>query len=62
MRIIHVEEFFHPDAGYQVNMLSRLQVNDGHDVTVFAAELNKMPSSLTAFFWKDAIDKKDADF
>jgi glycosyltransferase involved in cell wall biosynthesis len=62
MRIVHVEDFFHPDAGYQVNLLSRLQTVDGHDVTVVTAELQKIPSFLTAFFGKDNIPEKDAAF
>lgn len=62
MRILHIEEFFHPDAGYQVNMLSRLQVGEGHHVTVIAAEYQKMPSSLTTFFGKSDIEQRDAEF
>ena len=62
MKIVHVEEFFHPDAGYQVNLLSRLQVQQGHDVAVVTAELEKMPSFLTAFFGKDGIAERDAAF
>jgi glycosyltransferase involved in cell wall biosynthesis len=62
MRIVHVEDFFHPDAGYQVNLLSRLQRVDGHQVTVITAELEKMPSFLTAFFGKHDIPQKDAAF
>lgn len=62
MKIVHVEEFFHPDAGYQVNMLSRLQTLDGNEVTVVAAEMKKMPSSLTAFFGKEDVAQKDAAF
>ena len=62
MRILHIEEFFHPDAGYQVNMLSRLQVAEGHHVTVIAAELEKMPSTLTTFFGKSDIAQRDAEF
>jgi len=62
MNIVHVEDFFHPDAGYQVNLLSRLQQGDGHKVTVVTAELDKVPSTLTAFFGKDRIAEKDSEF
>ncbi len=62
MKIVHVEDFIHPDAGYQVNLLSRLQQADGHSVTVVTAELDKMPSFLTAFFGKDNIPQKDLAF
>lgn len=62
MKIVHVEDFIHPDAGYQVNLLSRLQKADGHEVTVVTAELDKIPSFLTAFFGKDDIPEKDRLF
>jgi len=62
MHIVHVEDFFHPDAGYQVNLLSRLQVAQGHQCTIVTAELDKMPSFLTAFFGKEDIPQRDARF
>lgn len=62
MKIVHIEDFFHPDAGYQVNLLSRLQVKDGHNVTVVTAEIDKIPSFLTAFFGKENIKEKDEKF
>lgn len=62
MHIVHVEDFIHPDAGYQVNLLSRLQVAQGHRCTVVTAELDKMPSFLTSFFGKDNIAERDARF
>lgn len=62
MRIVHIEDFFHPDAGYQVNLLSRLQVLQGHEVVIVSAEMKKLPSSLTAFFGKENIDGRDEKF
>lgn len=62
MHIVHVEDFIHPDAGYQVNLLSRLQVAQGHRCTVVTAELDKMPSFLTSFFGKDNMAERDARF
>lgn len=62
MRIVHVEEFFHPDAGYQVNLLSRLQAREGHEVIVVAAELERMPDFLTGFFGRDQISERDKAF
>lgn len=62
MKIIHVEDFFHPDAGYQVNLLSRLQQAEGNNVTIVTAELDKIPSFITAFFGKDNISQKDLVF
>jgi glycosyltransferase involved in cell wall biosynthesis len=62
MKIVHVEDFIHPDAGYQVNLLSRLQQAEGHDVTIVTAELAKVPSFLTTFFGKENITQKDLAF
>ncbi len=62
MKIVHVEDFIHPDAGYQVNLLSRLQHADGHEVSIVTAELHKMPSFLTSFFGKDDIANRDLSF
>lgn len=62
MNFIHIEDFFHPDAGYQVNLLTKLQVDQGHEVTIITSELDKVPSWLTAFFGKNDIQTKDAAF
>lgn len=62
MKIVHIEEFFHPDAGYQVNLLSRLQQSQGQNVTVVTAELKKIPTFLSAFFNAENIDDKDKKF
>jgi hypothetical protein len=52
MRFVHVEDFVHPNAGYQINLLTRLQVQQGHEVIIVAGELDKMPVFLTSFFEK----------
>ena len=59
MRIVHVEDFFHPDAGYQVNILAKYQVKFGHEVIVITSEMDKVPDDLTAFFGRDHIDERD---
>src|SRR5690349_19722133 len=59
MRIVHIEDFVHPDAGYQVNLLSRLQVRQGHEVYVVTGELDKVPTVYTQFFGKDNIEARD---
>ncbi|MCV2349732.1 glycosyltransferase family 4 protein [Paucibacter sp. Y2R2-4] len=62
MKIVHLEDFIHPDAGYQVNLLGRLQVLQGHEVQVVTAELDKIPSELTDFFGRDDIIGRDQRF
>ncbi|TEB08217.1 putative glycosyl transferase [Pelotomaculum schinkii] len=62
MRIVHIEDFFHPDAGYQVNILSKYMALDGHEVFVVTSELKKMPKQLTVFFGTNDLKKKDEFF
>lgn len=62
MRIVHIEDFFHPDAGYQINILTKYQVRQGHEVIVVTSEMQKMPRYLTNFFGTDNIEEKDRDF
>ena len=59
MRIVHIEDYFFPSAGYQINLLSRLQVLQGHDVTIVASELDKIPNNYTVFFGKAAQKDKE---
>ena len=59
MRFVHVEDFFHPDAGYQLNLLARLQVKEGHEVFIIASEMSKVPDYLKSFFGDHDIDHKD---
>lgn len=59
MKIVHVEDFIHPDAGYQVNMLGRLQVQQGHQIEIVTGEMDKIPDFLTAFFGRDNIPERD---
>jgi len=62
MKFVHIEDFIHPDTGYQVNLLSRLQVKQGHEVYIVTAELKKIPAFLTDFFGKDNMQERDENF
>ena len=62
MRIVQIEEFFHADAGYQVNILAKYFVKEGHEVYVVVAEMDKMPDELTSFFGKDKIAESDREY
>ncbi|WP_434399821.1 glycosyltransferase family 4 protein [Planococcus sp. 11815] len=62
MKIVHIEDFFHPDAGYQINILPKYMVNQGHKVYVITSKINKAPESLTDFFGKDDISLKDQEY
>lgn len=62
MRIIHVEDFIQPEAGYQVNVLSKLQVQQGHEVFIVTSELDKSPDYLSSFFGRENIKERDEIF
>lgn len=62
MKIVQVEDFFHPDAGYQINIISKFFVNFGHEVTIITSELDKVPDSLTSFFGRDNIEERDNEY
>lgn len=58
MRIIHIEDFFHPEAGYQINVLTKYQAKAGNEVIILTSEFDKMPEVLTSFFGREDIEKK----
>jgi glycosyltransferase involved in cell wall biosynthesis len=62
MKIVLFEDFFHPHAGYGINLLSQYFSLQGHEVVIFTSEINKTPSSLRDFFDLDDIEKKDEVF
>lgn len=62
MKILQVEDFFHPEAGYQINILSKYMTKMGHEVTIITSEMDKIPMSLTSFFGKDDIASKDEKY
>ena len=59
MKIIQVEDIFHPETGYQINILSKYMVQFGHEVTIITARLDKIKSSGISFFGADHLDQKD---
>lgn len=62
MKILHIEDFFHPDAGYQVNQLSKLQSSTENQIYIICADMNKTPVHLANFFGKENISNKDLQF
>lgn len=60
MKIIYIVDFFHPDAGYQVNIMAKYWSLFGNEVIVISSELKKLPSFLTDFFDCSDIEKKDS--
>lgn len=62
MKIVHIEEFFHPDAGYQINIIAKYMAAFGHEVIIYSAEPKKVPSFLTDFFGRENIAEKDREY
>lgn len=62
MKIVQIEDFFHPDAGYQINIISKFFVKFGHEVTIITSLLDKVPESLTSFFGRDNIEERDNEY
>jgi len=59
LKIVQTEDFFHPEAGYQINILSKYLSKFGHDVTVITSKTEKIPDWLTTFFNIENIEEKD---
>jgi glycosyltransferase involved in cell wall biosynthesis len=59
MKIVHIEDYFHPEAGYQINIVPKYMAQMGHEVTVITSEMDKIPEHLTSFFGRDNIEYYD---
>ena len=59
MKIVQFEDFFHPDAGYNINILSKYLSKFGHEVIIFTSEIEKSPTHLKTFFDCSNIEDKD---
>lgn len=62
MRIVYIGDFFHPDAGYQINILAKHQVKQGHEVSIVTSEIEKSPKSVREFFGEDNIEERDKQY
>lgn len=62
MKIVEIEDFFHPNAGYQINILSKYFVRYGHEVTIVTASADRVPEHLAAFFGADGIEAYDREY
>ena len=62
MKIVQIEDFFHPDAGYKINILSKYFARMGHETVILTAELDRMPDYLTSFFGRDNIAARDREY
>lgn len=62
MRIVQIEDDFHPSAGYQINVLSKYLAEFGHDVYILSSQMEKVPDFLKDFFGTEDIEQRDNDY
>jgi len=62
LKIVHFDDLFHPDFGYQINVLTRFQQKQGHEVIIVSsADIDKHPV-FSKFGEIGNLPKKDKDF
>lgn len=62
MRILHWDEMFHPDFGYQINILPKFQVKQGHEVIIMSPDrINEHPK-FSKFANSDNIQELDKEY
>lgn len=62
MRILHWDEMFHPNFGYQINILPVYQRKQGHEVIILTAEKPDEHPTFAAFAQKTDIEQADRNF
>lgn len=62
MRIVHWDEMFHPNFGYQINILPVYQKKQGHEVIILTAEKPDEHPTFAAFAQKTDIAAADKRF
>lgn len=62
MKIINIEEDFHPLAGYQLNILAKYFAKMGHEVIIVTSEVEKMKPKFTNFFGKENLEQWDKEY
>lgn len=62
MRIVHVEDNFIPEAGYQLNILTKYMAALGMEVYIVTSDGRFLSSALSGFFDVDNIKEKDIEF
>ena len=60
--VIHVEDFFHPEAGYQLNTLARTHSKLGYKVYILCSDSTHIPFRLKSFFDFSSISNLDRKF
>jgi len=62
MYIVHLLDYFHPNAGYQTNILAKNLQKKGHKNLIITPKVNKYNEYLNIFFGHENIDQLDIEF
>jgi glycosyltransferase involved in cell wall biosynthesis len=62
MRVVKFEDFFHPHAGYNINIFAKYMTQNGHELVILTSEIEKSPKHLKIFFDCSNIKNKDREF
>lgn len=61
MKIVQIEDVFHPAAGYQINIISKYFALK-NQVTIITAQLDRVPEGFTSFFGKENVEEQDRKY
>ncbi len=62
MRIVHVEDIFYPEAGYQVNILAKCEAMEGHEVYIITCPMEFWDEQRKAFWGVENIEARDKQY
>ena len=62
MRIVQIEDFFHPETGYQINILSKIWSSLGHEVYILTSSEKHVPKYLKDFLDFEDLHLKDQEY
>ena len=62
MRIVNIEDYFIPDAGYQINIMPKYLSLFGHQVWIVTSKVDGIKKPAADFFGTEDIEKRDAAF
>lgn len=62
MKILHWDEMFHPAFGYQINVLSKYQALQGHEVVIYTSDRIKDHPTFKSFGNDVDIERLDKEY
>lgn len=62
MKIVHVDDYFLPNAGYQINIIPKYQSIQGHDVTIVTSKIDGINKPNASFFGSKNIERDDKKY